>query len=693
MEAFEPPKYITSLIAAVNDGAKSAQLGALAFTAIGLFLLATAVSATDEDLLLNRALTISQLGGTAVPVVFAFGLAPAVFVAVHFYTLIRYDMLAGNIRRFVGDLAAIVPIEADRDRCRQLLANVEFVNVRAMPKGSHASSRMFNCTVRALLAGFPVAVLLFVQLQSLRLQSEWVSWTHHVCIFADLVLLVWFYGRLRGDDSWHFWRAPIRRTVALCWLPFAVLAVDLVWLEVPGPASRTAGQDLADYRSQYPKAPASFMEWSGWWASFQPIDLLLCTPGAWGCRFLTVTHRIIVGKVWDTLTFVALRAGADVDAKHLASFEVASLRNRTLRFADLTASELFAGDLTDTDLRQARLSYAQLQSASLSRADLSGANLASAQSERRQPDRRQPDRRQPDRRQPEQRPTERRPPERRPPDRCTTERRLPERRTTERRRRPDRRTTERRPPDRCTTERRLPEQRTTERRHRPDRRTPERRPPGLRPTERRRPEQRPTERRRPERRQPERRQPDRRPTERRQPERRQPERRRPEQRRPDRRPPGLRPTERRRPEKRRPHRHTTERRRPEHCQSPGRRKPERRQEPNPKAVGQSLRHARDAAAGPDPKSAVPGPGQVRVLTPQTLGISGALGAGGLSRRATGTARYAGRGSRSAGWPQRYRADVRIGHRRRCIDGAASRRDERAFLRHLPNLAHARRLDL
>jgi hypothetical protein len=57
VEPFEPPKYIASLIAAVNDGAKSAQLGALAFTAIGLFLLATAFSATDEDLLLNRTLT------------------------------------------------------------------------------------------------------------------------------------------------------------------------------------------------------------------------------------------------------------------------------------------------------------------------------------------------------------------------------------------------------------------------------------------------------------------------------------------------------------------------------------------------------------------------------------------------------------------------------------------------------------
>jgi hypothetical protein len=378
MEAFEPPKYITSLIASVNNGAKSAQLGALAFTAIGLFLLATAFSATDEDLLLNRALTISQLGGTAVPVVFAFGLAPAVFVATHFYTLIRYDMLTGNMRRFVGDLAATVPIEADRDRCRQLLANVEFVNALAMPKGSRASSWMFDWTVRVLLAVFPVAVLLLVQLQSLRLQSEWVNWTHHVCIFTDLVLLVWFFGRLRGDDSWHFWRAPIWRKVALCWMPAAVLAVDLLWLEVPGPASRTVGQDLAHYLGQYPKAPASFMERVGWWVSFQPIDLLLCTPGAWGCRFLTVAHRTIVAKVWDAATFVALRAGADVDAKHRASFEVASLRNRTLRFADLTASELFAGDLTGADLPQARLSYAQLQGAHLTGAHLTGADLTGA---------------------------------------------------------------------------------------------------------------------------------------------------------------------------------------------------------------------------------------------------------------------------------------------------------------------------
>jgi hypothetical protein len=35
-EAFEPPKYLASLIAAVNDGAKSAQAGAFLFLLVGL---------------------------------------------------------------------------------------------------------------------------------------------------------------------------------------------------------------------------------------------------------------------------------------------------------------------------------------------------------------------------------------------------------------------------------------------------------------------------------------------------------------------------------------------------------------------------------------------------------------------------------------------------------------------------------
>jgi uncharacterized protein YjbI with pentapeptide repeats len=377
VETFEPPKYLEKLIAAINDGAKSAQLGALAFTAIGVFLLATAFSATDEDLLLNRALTISQLGGTAVPVVFAFGLAPAVFVAAHFYTLIRYDMLAENVRQFRDDLAALVTTEADRRRCRQLLANVEFVNALVMPTRSHASSRLFEWTVRALLAVFPVIVLLVVQLQSLRLQSEWVTWTHHICIAADLVLLIWFFGRLHGNADWPFWKASFRRKVALCWMPAVVLLVDLTWLQVPGADATTVGP-FNSLDSHYPGISAPLIRQVAWLTAFNPVDLLLCTPGAWGCRYLTVTHRIIVPRILDTTSFVALRAGAEPDDKHLASFEAASLRERALRFADLSASELFSANLSGADLRNAVLQQTTLKAATLIGAQLQGADLDGA---------------------------------------------------------------------------------------------------------------------------------------------------------------------------------------------------------------------------------------------------------------------------------------------------------------------------
>jgi hypothetical protein len=113
-EAFEPPKYIASLIAAVNDGAKSAQTGALAFTLVGLYLLATAFSTTDEDLLLQHTMPVSQIG-VQVPAVFSFAIAPVVFLFIHTYTLIRYDMLAANLRHFRTDLQASVPLEADRE--------------------------------------------------------------------------------------------------------------------------------------------------------------------------------------------------------------------------------------------------------------------------------------------------------------------------------------------------------------------------------------------------------------------------------------------------------------------------------------------------------------------------------------------------------------------------------------------------
>ena len=61
------------------------------------------------------------------PVSFSLAIAPFVFVFLHIYTLARYDMLAANVRQFLSELQRTVLWEADRERRRQLLANVEFI--------------------------------------------------------------------------------------------------------------------------------------------------------------------------------------------------------------------------------------------------------------------------------------------------------------------------------------------------------------------------------------------------------------------------------------------------------------------------------------------------------------------------------------------------------------------------------------
>ena len=197
VERFEPPKYITSLIASVNDGAKSAQTGALAFSFVGPYLLANAFSVSDEDMLLGRSVQISQLGAQ-VPVTFTFAIAPVVFLFLHIYTLIRYDMLATNLRHFRDKLRAMVPLEADRESCRQLLANVEFAQWLVAPKASPLRSVFFGLVARLVIAVFPVTVLLLVQVSSLRLQSDAIIWVQRGCLILDLTALVWFFNRQRS---------------------------------------------------------------------------------------------------------------------------------------------------------------------------------------------------------------------------------------------------------------------------------------------------------------------------------------------------------------------------------------------------------------------------------------------------------------------------------------------------------------
>jgi uncharacterized protein YjbI with pentapeptide repeats len=368
METFEPPKYLASLIAAVNEGAKSAQTGALAFSLLGLYLLVTALSTNDEDLLLKHTLLVSQIG-VQVPVVFSFAIAPAVFLFLHVYTLIRFDMLAANLRQFRLDLLALVPIEADRERCRQLLANIEFVHARTAPRSSTLYSTLYGFSAWLVLARLPVFTIIALQISFLRYQNETITAVQKASIILDIGLLVWFFRRLRKrGEQGYISRVRWTRFSKIYLLAAIVLGLDLAYLDVPGADDETATSDRS--RS---------INWKE--AYKQPLDLVLCPAvhGGWGCRYLTILNRTLVGQVWSPNAMSDLAAEGEGDPKKpLAGIEGIFLRGRSLRFANFYESRLYAADMMQTDLTKAWLQGAQLVGANLTSANLAEAKLDQA---------------------------------------------------------------------------------------------------------------------------------------------------------------------------------------------------------------------------------------------------------------------------------------------------------------------------
>jgi uncharacterized protein YjbI with pentapeptide repeats len=368
--SFEPPKYLASLIAAVNEGGKAAQAGALFFALVGLYLLATAFSISDEDLLRGRTITISQIGAS-LPVSFSFAIAPFVFVFLHIYTLVRHDMLNANVRQFLAELRETVPLVADRERCRQLLANTEFIQALVALPGSRLYSPVWRWLFRMTLAVFPVVVLVLVQINALRYQSDFITWVQRLVLLIDMCALFWFFYRNPLGGSAPDGRlARTRRWVGLLWLPAAVIGLNLLYLNVVPVEADVQMVRYAKPPEPIYKVLADVLR--------QPLDVILCPRLNWGCRYLRVEHRTIIDRTYDDKAIAELRNGAAHSASALAAIDGVVLTNRSLRFGMFEGTSLFAADLTHSDLRKASLARADLEGAQLFQTQLQEAELSLA---------------------------------------------------------------------------------------------------------------------------------------------------------------------------------------------------------------------------------------------------------------------------------------------------------------------------
>lgn len=363
---FQPPAYIASLIASINDGARAAQTGGLFMLAIAVYLMATVISTTDEVLLRGTFVNFSQIG-VQVPVVASYALAPLVFLFLYVHTLIRYDMLAENLRLLGRELRTALPIEADRDRCRQLLANVEFVQYWIAPKGSPWHSQVYPVLVWVMLVAIPIVVFLATQISFLRYQNAFVTDViHRGSLAAALSAITYFwYRQARRRQDWQplgWWgKARTLARSATGWFAAVVLLLAMAYLRIPPPYI-SASATLADRLS-----------------NFHPLDLIACPNFDWGCRYLRLDHRLLAQEKPEGEVLFKLRTGEDDLKNLLLRVEALFLRGRSFRFADFSNSEFYDADLTGVDLRGANLSGARLQGANLFGAQLQGADLSGAQ--------------------------------------------------------------------------------------------------------------------------------------------------------------------------------------------------------------------------------------------------------------------------------------------------------------------------
>lgn len=433
VQAFEPPKYISSLIAAINDGAKAAQTVALGFAAVALYLVVTALSTSDEDLFFHRVTLISQIGAQ-VPVVGAFYVAPWVLLALHVFALNRYEMLAANISRFNAELELQVKRPLDRERCRQLLANVEYVQQLAAPPGTPLHSRLWALVFWSLMVALPVVAIVLTQVSALRYQDELGNWTERAALALDLLVLGRFYARRRElageppfgsvpasdappvaerkpaaprNPEWRLYRRPWLLRLVLPAL--LILALDFAWINVPGPDEHDWEVRESDFRSELsdlfavltnPLSEAAaggnnldrpgpqITKWQalryiGYFALRvvgQPLDTLVCPVRrqGTGCRFLTMTGRTIIAKTWDDKAIQtmanAFRVGESTDPFP----NIPTDGTQTQRLQLLASNPIEPINLLGRTLRFARLDKTFMFGAILDLADLRGADFSNS---------------------------------------------------------------------------------------------------------------------------------------------------------------------------------------------------------------------------------------------------------------------------------------------------------------------------
>jgi uncharacterized protein YjbI with pentapeptide repeats len=405
-----------------------------------LFYLAVAAGAvTHEDLFFERSVRLPFLG-VELPLLAFFFLAPILFLIVHAYTLVHLVLLTEKAKRFLQALhdptrdinrPPASEAAARRETLQWQLPSNIFIQFLSGPSDLRESA--LGWLLRAIgwitLVIAPILLLLMMQIQFLPFHRSFITWTHRVALFVDLILVWWLWRRiLSGRETSHPYRQPSRAWTTLglalsaiaFFFSFATATFpgesqDNHWPDWRGfPTSDEAGDrtkvSLHNWLFQSPVNDASRRRWLPFSNTLVLSDLNVYEAlniddpkrAEWRDFVFRARGRDLKGAIFDYAVLQKVDFdGAHLEGAHffrsqlqgaslvgaqlqganffLAKLQGASLIGARLQGASFAGTQLQAAELANADLDGARLQGAELQGASLAGAQLRGASLEEAQ--------------------------------------------------------------------------------------------------------------------------------------------------------------------------------------------------------------------------------------------------------------------------------------------------------------------------
>lgn len=349
----ETPVNPYSLLEAVNSSSETANTAWLIFLAIMAYLMVAVAGVTHRDLLLETPVSLPVLDVQIQQRQF-FQFAPIILVLFHIGLVSQLVLLARKTLEFDFAVRALESTDRRTHPLRLELDNFFFVQAIAGPHRSAIMSTMLHGISWLTLAILPVILLLYIQISFLPYHSVSVTWTHRICLFVDILLLM-LLGTFLMRLETSFWSAFVRTSVhqpiafvATGALMLATIFFSFLVATIPGEKLDVMAATV--WRPSDGNSNANL-------TGFLRLPLLIDANDG---TLLGFFHRNLI--VTDT-DLVPDQQGQDGEATVV-------LRGRDLRFARLDRSDLHGSDLTGADLDGASLVGADLRGARIQCADL-----------------------------------------------------------------------------------------------------------------------------------------------------------------------------------------------------------------------------------------------------------------------------------------------------------------------------------